>query len=260
MSSPPVHPGIRFESAKLQDSKIVTELLPDELFDIIDNKEIVIFKEIWPKEEIKALRNEILAWARETEVWPQGVSAGQPGVNFHRVDDGSISGRLPHIFHQFGFGDFDRLPESLRSRMMPVAEAMVRKMNEIAGTNLKFDGGDVRIKVIRHPRGGGHLVWHRHPYLPQKVEFFLNLSQPGEDYHCGGADFKTPAGAVGTCDCCEMGDIIAWRYDLPHRTATIDPDADLNWDGDDGFWLLAVEVITAHDHSHVEDESKPESK
>ena len=106
-------------------------------------------------------------------------------------------------------------------------------------------------RVGRHPRGGGHLVPHRHPYLPQKVAIFLNLSEPGVDYASGAAVFRNAGGWVDTFADFRCGDLLAWRYDLVHGISAVEPEAPLTWEGDDGLWIAAMERFEAHPHSSV---------
>ena len=91
--------------------------------------------------------------------------------------------------------------------------------NELAGTCFRLEGDGFRTKVMRHPRGGGYLVAHRHPYLPQRVALFLNLSEPREDYFNGGARFKANGSWISTFEHFRIGDVLAWRYDMVHEVA-----------------------------------------
>ncbi len=135
--------------------------------------------------------------------------------------------------------------------LAPVSTAMLDLQNALAGTNFALDVPGFRTKVMRHPRGGGFLVPHRHPYLPQRVSIFLNLSQPGVDYSSGGVSFKAHGAWVKTFEHFRMGDILAWRYDMFHEVEPTDPNMPLRWEGDDGFWIYALEMEEVHSVSSV---------
>lgn len=218
---------------------------------IEQDQALVILRNVWSRERMLDFRQTILEWSRSTPVWPQGVSASLPDINFHRMDDGSLPGRMAHIFHQFGFGKWDELPMKLRSDVEEIGGAMFMLQNRLAGTDFKFGSPDFRIKAIRHPRGGGHLVPHTHPYLPQKVAVFLNLSEPGVDYHSGGLRFVGPDKKwIDTYEDFRCGDLLAWRYSMMHETSPVDAEAVLDWQSEDGLWIFAMDFVESHGLSH----------
>jgi len=219
---------------------------------IEDDQQLIIFRGAYSRDEMREFRRQILDWASATDAWPQGESASQPGINFHRIDDGTITGRMAHIFHLFGFGKLENLPEPLRSTVSKVCRETFDLQNRLAGTDFVLGDPAFRIKAIRHPRGGGYLVPHAHPYEPQRVAIFLNLSEPGEDYQSGSARFRHPThGWIDTSETFRCGDLIAWHYSMVHELAPIDPDADIDWSGDNGLWIFAMEWVEAHDLSEA---------
>lgn len=219
--------------------------------EVIDRGKIVIFRGALAPEAMVSLRRALRAWGAVTPPIPPGVSASQPGLDFHRVDDGTAPTTMPHIFHQFGFATGQSLPAALALEVRALRQALLDWQNGLAGTDFDLDDPDFRFKAMRHPRGGGHLVAHRHPYLPQKVAIFLNLSEPGGDYAQGAAIFRNGSGWVDTFADFRCGDLLAWRYDLVHGISPIEPEAPLTWDSDDGLWIAAMERFEAHPHSKV---------
>ena len=217
----------------------------------IDRGKIVIFRGALAPDAMVALRRSLLAWGAAAPPIPVGVSASQPGLDFHRLDDGTAPTTLPHIFHQFGFATGASLPAPLAAEVRAMRHLLLDWQNRLAGTVFDRDDADFRFKAMRHPRGGGHLVSHRHPYLPQKVAIFVNLSEPGRDYASGAALFRNASGWVDTFADFRCGDLLAWRYDLVHGVSPVEPEAPLSWAGDDGLWIAAMERFEAHPHSHV---------
>ena len=235
--------------AKLHDNKIIFDDDPKELGRKIDQGQIYIFRGVFSEEDMLSLRRAIIDWGSETEEYPKGISASKPGINFHRLDDGSYPSSMPHIFHQYGFADYNILNPNLKKKVTDVANSLVDLQNLLANTNFSLDQEEVRIKAIRHPRGGGFLAKHTHPYLPQKVSLFLNVSQPGVDYKSGGTRFMVDGKWIETDEFFLMGDILGWRYDMVHEVTPIEPESSLDWSGDDGHWLFAMEMTTAHPRS-----------
>jgi hypothetical protein len=215
----------------------------------VQDNEIVIFRGAYPAPEMTMLRREVLAWSSETAEFPKDVSASKPGINFHRIDDGTSYTKMPHIFHQFGFGDLSSLPQHLAAKLSTLGQALLNLQNRLAQTSFALDMPEIRIKVLQHPRGGGYLVSHTHPYLPQRVSLFLNLSEPGIDYQSGAARFLVNETWADTHNDFRIGDILAWRHDQIHDVTAVDPEAAISWANDDGLWILAVEMPAAYGKS-----------
>lgn len=240
--------GISHVGINREGGRLVPDLPVAELGTRIDaGDELVIFDGAYSAEECISLRREIQEWSRNNDVWPEGVSASQPGINFHRVDDDSAPTSMPHIFHQFGFAEPGQLPAALGERLLSMRAELLDLQNQLAGTDFQSGTDEFRFKAMRHPRGGGYLVPHTHPYEPTRVALFLNLSEPGSDYHSGAARFHTVRhGWINTFEDFRIGDVLAWRYDLVHDIDPIDPGDTPVWEGDDGLWICAMEGTETH--------------
>lgn len=243
-----IHMPIRREGDRL-----VPEEEPAELGRrIAENAEIFILRGAYTSRQMLDLRRMLMDWSSSNKVWPEGVSASVPGISYHRIDDGSAPTSMPHIFHQWGFDDLPSLPDELGRVMRSMGDELLMLQNEIAGTSFGPRSGEFRFKALQHPRGGGHLVPHTHPYKPAKVAIFVNASEPGTDYDGGAARFRTEAdGWIDTFDEFRIGDLLAWRYDLLHDVAPVDPGRAVDWGKDDGLWILAMEWTEAHPLSHA---------
>jgi hypothetical protein len=212
----------------------------------IEDGKIVIFRGALKPESMVSLRRSLIRWAGAVPPLSAGLSASRPGLDYHRLDDGTAPTTLPHVFHQFGIATGELLPAELRKEIRSLRHLLLDWQNQLAGTTFDLDDAEFRFKALRHPRGGGHLVSHRHPFLPQRVAVFLNLSEPGVDYSSGSAVFRNGSGWVDTIDDFRCGDLLAWRYDLVHGVRPVEPERPLCWDGDDGLWIVAMERFEAH--------------
>ena len=245
-------PGsIAILGARLRGGRIETDGALAEHRAAIDDERILIFRGAFDPAEMVSLRRAVQAWGEATDEFPRGKSASIPGINFHRRDDGTAPTSMPHIFHQFAFADLASVPAGLAARLRTISTALLDFQNELAGTRFELEGDAFRTKVMRHPRGGGFLVRHRHPYLPQRVSLFLNLSEPGVDYSSGGVSYRSKGAWIETFAEFRSGDILAWRYDLIHDVRPVDPNDTLKWEGDDGFWIYALEMEEVHKASNV---------
>lgn len=233
-------------SAALRGGSIVPDGDLEEHRAAIAGERLLIFRRVYDADRMIRLRRSVLAWSKTIQGFPRGRSASQPGINFHRLDDGTAQTTIPHIFHQFGFGDLSAVPAELGNELRSIATSVLDLQNELAKTSFGIDNDGLRGKFIRHPRGGGFLAPHRHPFLPQRVSLFLNMSEPGVDYLSGGVSYRTRKTWTAPLEQFGIGDILAWRYDLVHRVLAVDPDASLTWQGDDGFWIFAMEMDEMH--------------
>jgi hypothetical protein len=243
--------GVTIVGAALSGGRIIADGDLDQHRSALDQQRLLIFRGAFDPAEMVALRRAVQAWGEATEEFPRGKSASVPDINFHRRDDGTAPTSMPHIFHQYGFGNLAALPTALREKLETISAALLDFQNELAGTDFKLKGDTFRTKLMRHPRGGGFLVPHRHPYLPQRVSLFLNMSEPGVDYVSGGVSYRSSGGWIVPSDDYRLGDILAWRYDMIHDVRPVDPNEPLTWEGDDGFWIYALEMDEIHKASSV---------
>jgi hypothetical protein len=248
--------GLRIVPAVLRDGRIESPAVEADGGAVAAGRSILVFRGAFSEAEMLGLRRAVRQWGDATEAFPNDRSASLPGLNFHRIDPEGHPSWLKHVFHQYGFSDPESLPAPLAGALRSVAGAMVDLQNRLAGTDLRLAPDALRVKVIRHPRGGGMIAPHRHPFLPQKVATFLNLSEPGRDYRNGDARFRLGGRWVSTTETFRCGDVLAWRYDLVHDIPPVDPDAPLDWTADDGLWILAPENVESHAHSNAVETSE----
>jgi hypothetical protein len=100
-----------------------------------------------------------------------------------------------------------------------------------------------RPQIIHYPVGGGFFDWHSHSRLPTNYGLILNLSKKGRDFNVGQTEIKAENGEVIKVeDYADIGDLILFRYDLPHRVAPCDSDQDLMF-SENGRWTAVLPLI-----------------
>jgi hypothetical protein len=237
--------------ASLRDGKIVSEASDEEIAGLVSEGQVVILKGAFEAKTMLEYRAALTRWALDNATFPHGTSPSAfPEVNFHRVDDGVIKSVCPHIFHQFGFNTIEKLDDYVGQPSLDIAESMRGLQNRIAGTDFPLSLTGVRLKILHYPAGGGFLTEHSHPLEPQRIGLITSLSRLGEDVTSGGTCFRTPAGRVDTTHSHDIGDIIVFRYDLPHEVTMVDEDKNLNWDSQAGKWSVVLELRETHSLSH----------
>lgn len=230
--------------AKLFGSSI-TFPKSDSVIKQIKAGELVILKSAYKKEEIQNFKKAIWEWSESVAELQPGISGSQPNMNFHRTDKDPKKCSFPHLFQQFAFGNPETLPKDLRHQVEHLSTGLLDLQNQLGETNLSLSQSNIRAKAINHPKGGGFLKEHTHTYEPTRVALFLNLSEHGVDYETGGLIFKTGGNWINISKNYEMGDIVAWRQDLPHGIAPVDPESPLSFNSHDGFWIFYVECFEA---------------
>jgi hypothetical protein len=212
------------------------------LIDALGDGRVVILKGAFAPDEMIGLRNAAMRWAREEPEFPDGQSPDEtPMLNYHRFDDGTYPSAFPHVFHQHGLNALDDLPAYFRAPAAAVTAVMTNLQNRVAQTGWDVSAHGLRTKILHYPRGGGFLAEHIHQLEPQRVGLILSLSRVGVDAW-GGTTFETSAGTIDTSEHHDIGDVVMFRYDLPHAVAPIDPGVPLDWDADTGKWSVVLEL------------------
>jgi hypothetical protein len=243
--------------SSLRDGKIVSEASDEEIAGLVSAGQVVILKGAFEAKTMLEYRAALTRWALENATFPHGRSPGDfPEVNFHRVDDGVIKSVCPHVFHQFGFNTIEGLEEYVGRPSREIAGSMRALQNRIAGTDFPLSLTGLRLKILHYPAGGGFLTEHSHPLEPQRIGLITSLSRIGEDVTAGATCFRTPAGRVDTTHSHDIGDIVAFRYDLPHEVTPVDEHKTLNWNSDAGKWSVVLELRETHALSHNQQPGK----
>ena len=128
---------------------------------------------------------------------------------------------------------------------------MLLIQNTIAETHFKISLDELRLKILQYPEGGGFLADVSHTKEPQQVGLILSLSKREKDFRDGAACFKTPNGSVDTLMYHDIGDVVIFRYDLPHAVSPVNPDIkSINWTLPSGKWSVVLELRETHGLSH----------
>lgn len=208
---------------------------------------IVIVKNAFSPDLMLRLRRALIEWSQTHPPYPEGKSPNStPADNYHRVDDGIIRSALPHIFHQFGLNTIDRLEPFLREPANLVAQAMLDVENEVAETHFDLSLTGLRLKVLHYPTGGGFLEQHTHPLEPQRVGLVLSASKLDTDVATGGTYFVSPFGRVEVATYHDIGDLILFRYDIPHGVSSVDEYRPLDWQSEAGKWSVVLDLRETH--------------
>jgi hypothetical protein len=99
---------------------------------------------------------------------------------------------------------------------------------------------------VHYPRGGGYFDEHKHKRYPSNYGIIITLSKKGRDFDQGVTSIKYNNKYINleknniTC-----GDLILFRFDLPHKITPVDPDRYLSFD-EKGRWTLILNIAPKH--------------
>lgn len=227
----------------MRDNAVCADVPLEEVHNRLLDGRVVILKGVFKPELMIDFRHALRRWSTDTPQYPHGKSMSlAPEENHHRRDEGVYKSAIAHIFHQYSFNNLDLLPSYVGESGKFIGDAMLDLQNAVAKTEFGLSTTEMRLKVIHYPSGAGFLDRHVHQLEPQRVGLILSLAQMGADTYFGGTRFRSPFGLIDTSLDHDIGDIILFRYDIPHEVTPIDEGQALDWASEAGKWSVVLEL------------------
>ena len=99
-----------------------------------------------------------------------------------------------------------------------------------------------KFRSIHYHRGGGFFDWHKHPRYPNNYGIILNLSSYKKDFKKGSNLFKINKKIINIENLnLSAGDLILFRYNIPHCVTPVDPENNLTFDKK-GRWTIILPI------------------
>jgi hypothetical protein len=230
---------IREIDARLEHGSIIAQLNPAGITaEVMDNKRIVVLKNVFPEPMLTGLRQGVVAWGRDTA--PAAVDDFRG--NYHRQR--AMVSRLqqaPHVFHDYNFNAMPLLPGDLADKLRGVFEPLRLLYNSLTSHHTEFvvpeSGPYVHPQIIQYPNGGGFFGRHWHNLQPQRLGFIALLSEFGRDFRKGATVFDIDGEIVDMEGRQQLGDVCIWRYDYHHWVTQSDLTEKFDWNSQDGRWV-----------------------
>jgi len=155
----------------------------------------------------------------------------------------------------FDFTSIDVLPSNVKTRRVfrtfELSKYFINKFKEIKGL-LNFQNKVLKLKknkkiyrkvqIIHYPRGGGYFEKHKHSRNPTNYGLIVTLSEKNKDFKEGVTNFEYKKKKISLEKYnLSKGDLILFRYDLPHSISKCDPNYNLNFDKK-GRWTMILPV------------------
>ncbi|MEO8629047.1 MAG: hypothetical protein ABI612_13235 [Betaproteobacteria bacterium] len=212
------------------------------VFDSLMARNIVVLHHVFSPEQLAALREQVHAWGQEVEKKPPQVYIDE---NFHAIESGiSPRQKTPHCYHAYNFNELAQLQSPLSQTLLAVFQPLRAFQNELTGNAATFErdpsGAKLHPQVIQYPSGGGLFGRHSHPLEPQRVGLILGISERGRDFEVGATHFEIEGEDVGTDNVHDIGDLILFRFDIPHWITPVDPHVELDYNSSKGRWTLVL--------------------
>ncbi len=210
---------------------------------VMDGK-IVILKGVFSEDmkELLDLRHSVFEWAQNTPP----LNAPDPQVNCHCMQAGvSKLQKTPHVFHSYNFNRISQLPPALSGPLRKYFEPLAVFQNAITGNTASFEQfgeGEQTLhpQLIQYPQGGSIFGRHVHPLAPQRIGLIAGLSRRGVDFSRGGASFEIDGHVIDTEALQDFGDIVLFRFDVPHWVTPSDPKDKFDWADESGRWSMVL--------------------
>ena len=213
-----------------------------ELFDGLMHRHIVVLHDVFPSAQLAQLREDVHRWSQRVDAKPPQTYSDD---NFHAIESGvSPRQKTPHNYHAYNFNQLPSMEKELSDTLIAVFEPLRAFQNSLTGNSGAWErtaqGHKLHPQVIQYPAGGGMFGRHSHPLEPQRVGLILGISERGRDFDTGAAHFDIDGEDVGTDSVHSIGDMVLFRFDIPHWITPVDPGAPLDYGSSKGRWTLVL--------------------
>jgi hypothetical protein len=214
-----------------------------QLFQHVMNHGVAVLNGVFPSGQLGQVREAVHNWGLHTEMRPPQTYVDE---NFHAIESGiSPRQKTPHNFHAYNFNHILQVePPELSQILLAIFEPLRRFQNDLTGNNGRYErdelGRKVRPQIIHYPCGGGMFGRHTHPLEPQRIGLVLALAERGKDFERGSTHFEITGSDIGTDDIHDIGDMILFRFDIPHWITVIDEGGNLDYSSPRGRWTAVL--------------------
>jgi len=220
----------------------VEEIDLQPLFELVMSKGAALVRGCVEPAVLTELRGAVHAWGLRNEPLPAQTYIDE---NFHAIESGiSPRQKTPHCYHAYNFNRIRSVDEDVRPGLLALFERLSWFQNRLTGQNGAFEpdqeGRKQRPQIIHYPSGGGMFGRHSHPLEPQRIGLILGLSKLGQDFTSGGTWFEVDGRRYGTEESHDIGDLILFRFDIPHWVTAVDQGVKFDSSLERGRWTAVL--------------------
>jgi hypothetical protein len=229
--------------------------------DSIRKNEVYVVRQFYPRERIVRFREFLRAIREESPPSWHPCLDGCP--DYHRINDEypkSYVRAKPHAYFFHRWNDHKDIFKPFKE-IFEIKNFLGGAEKDAYYDALPSDGVISRIVCHQYPRGGGYMAEHKDPVNPfSLIQTIIQASDFGEDYSSGGLYIRDGSGdeALFVDAYTEMGDMVVASTDVWHDVAPVDPGEKLDWEREDGRWIILPVIIRSDYNS--EPLTKPQSR
>jgi len=230
--------------AAAQSGKVELAESAEVIANTVLDGEVTVLKNVFDEEHMHRVRRHVMQWGESYE--PEDVHVPYAEKSFHRFDKNPQGTDHPRQFHTYCF--YDLLTERELDEAHQSLDRVFRTLHSLHGTlvdrddqfDLTYERPHYHPQVIHYPSGGGYFGLHKHEFAPTRIGMILSLAKRGETFERGGVRFQDGGTTYETAADHDIGDVLLFKYDLPHAVYPIDPEAELDWSSEAGRWSLIM--------------------
>ena len=213
-----------------------------DLFQHVMEHHVGVLRNVFPGAMLRDLKDAAHAWGASIPITPPQTYEDR---NYHAVEAGvSPRQNTLHSYHGFNFNRPEELPRDLSEKLLAVYEPLLVFQNSLTQQAATFtndsQGRRARPQLIQYPRGGGMFGRHLHALEPQRIGLILGLSQRGLDFHSGGTHFDVKGTDISSEDVHDIGDMLLFRFDIPHWITPVDMSQPCDFSLASGRWTAVL--------------------
>lgn len=233
---------------------------PGGFLESIERLDVYVVKGYYPADSVRCFRARVQEFRRLVEPSWHPCLDGVP--DYHRINDeypkSWVRARMhAYYFHRWGarrelFKDFKGIFELKNTLGGAPPEAHYDA--------LPSSGVISRLVCHQYPRGGGYLQEHTDPVNPfARIQTIIQASEVGVDFRSGGLFMRPVEGGAVTAldEHTELGDLLILSPNVRHGVLPIDPGSAINWNHEDGRWMI-LPVIIRSDYN-MDPSTKPKA-
>lgn len=211
--------------------------------------DVYAFLGAYEPEALRKLKMAAHEWAskQQTQEPPlvDGVGNYRSRRDWHAEDSGGYSSTYDMLhFYRWNedpLGVFDLFAEQYKLLRLISGFAP----NDVVN-NRPSDGIVDRVEISHYPRGVGGIAFHRDPFMAQRFQLTLTLTEFGKDYKRGGFAVGRKDGSILQVEpSVPLGTMFGFLPTLCHGVEVIDPDLPVDWEGATGRWYAATSMVTS---------------
>lgn len=229
-------------NAEFKNGEIVPEIPYEDVMRLVNEPNVVIVKSGIPEAALKQVIDATWAWGQEI---PAAETSDTFDNNQHkrRLHIAKIQ-QAPQLFHDHTFDAILDLENPFKQTLLTVLDPLRKFWNSLTGNNEEYGIRKGKPyfhpQVTHYPLGGSFFGRHWHPLEPQRVGTILALNKYGRDYHSGGTGYIINDTIIETEGFQDIGDIVLFRYDLPHWVSPSSFADRFSWNDPAGRWVAIL--------------------